>query len=216
MGAQRAVWRLGHGGRRRPGPILLAHAGSVSKPMIGIARYRPIADMSTVCEASRMGHIVIRRTLAAIFVAVASTACATGAEMDPRAAREQQWFYRDVLGSGQAQPTAVFLSSDYSTVVFSVTCDNRLRELVLRSRLEVAPDASQLEPITISSSSSTVRLRTRVDKDYVEGRTPITKELSNLLRSTGDLEVLVPSEMGEPLYVGRAEPLRKLALTCRN
>ena len=42
----------------------------------------------------------------------------------------------------------------------------------------------------------------------------LTEELASILRSDGDLEVFVPTEMGEPLYVGRAEPLRALGLAC--
>lgn len=132
------------------------------------------------------------------------------------AAREQRWLYRETLGSGEVKPLAVFLAWDYSAVVFSVTCDRRTRELVLRSELEVGPLAPAVEPLKISSSSSTVRLHTIVVDGYLEGRTRVTKELASILRSDGDLEVFVPTEMGEPLHVGRAEPLRRLGLMCSN
>jgi hypothetical protein len=130
------------------------------------------------------------------------------------AAREQQWVYRDTLGSGQVEPTAVFLSWDYSSVVFSATCDAKTRELVVRSALETGPDAPSVEPLEISSSSSTIRLHTTVRDGYFEGRTQVTEKLAKILRSESDLEVFVPTEMGEPIYVGRAEPLRRLGLAC--
>ena len=129
-------------------------------------------------------------------------------------ARERQWLYREVLGSGEVDPTAVFLSSDYSGVVFSAKCDRRTRELVLRSDIGTGPDAPATEPLEISSSSSTIRLRTTANDGQVEGRTRVTGELASILRSEGDLQVFIPTEMGEPLYVGRAEPLRGLALSC--
>lgn len=128
--------------------------------------------------------------------------------------REQQWLYRDVLGSGDVEPTAIFLSYDYREVVFSAKCDRRTRELVLRSAIETGPNAPAMEPVEISSTSSTVRLRTNVVDGYLEGRTHVTDVLTSILRSDGDLEVFIPNEMGEPFYVGRAEPLRRLGLEC--
>jgi len=152
----------------------------------------------------------------AALAAVAAASCATGRQVGPQTAREQQWIYRTVLGSGDQQPTAVFLAWDYSGVIFSATCDKRTGELVLRSEVESKFDAPAVEPIEISSTASTVRLRTRAVENYLEGRSVLTEELNTILRSKGDLEVFVPSEMGEPLYVGRAAPLRKVALGCRS
>ena len=129
-------------------------------------------------------------------------------------ARDQQWLFRETLGSGDIKPTAVFLVWDYSAVAFSATCDLRTRELVLRSKLETGSGAPAVEPLEISSMSSTVILRTTVNDGYLEGRTPVTEELTSILRAEGDLEVFVPTEMGEPLYVGRAEPLRRVGLAC--
>ncbi|HUE78964.1 MAG TPA: hypothetical protein VMN38_04980 [Sphingomicrobium sp.] len=132
------------------------------------------------------------------------------------AAREQQWLYRDTLGSGQLEPTAVFLSWDYSAVVFSATCDRRTRELVLRSALETGPGAPAVKPLEIGFGESTVLLRTIVSDGFLEGRTQVTEELATILRSDSDLEVTIPNEMGEPFYVGRGEPLRRLGLACGN
>lgn len=128
--------------------------------------------------------------------------------------REAQWLYREKLGNGEERPTAVFLSWDYSAVVLSATCDRRTGELVLRSEIETGPDAPAAESLEISSGSLTVVLRTTERDGYFEGRTLLTDELSSIFRSVGDLEVFVPTEMGEPFYVGQAEPLRRLGLTC--
>jgi hypothetical protein len=129
-------------------------------------------------------------------------------------AREQQWLYRDVLGDGSAKPTAAFLAWDYSEVAFTATCDRQTRELVLRSKLEHGPNAPPFEPLEISSTRGSVKLRTEVLDGYLEGRTEVTAALKRVLRTNGDLEVFIPSEMGEPLYVGRARPLRQVGLGC--
>jgi hypothetical protein len=131
-----------------------------------------------------------------------------------RSAREQQWLYRDALADGSAKPVAVFLAWDYSEVVFTATCDQQTREVVLRSSLEHGPHAPPFEPLEISSNHGTVKLRTEVRDGYVEGRTKVTAALRRVLQTNGDLEVFVPSEMGEPLYVGRAQPLRRIGLGC--
>ena len=148
---------------------------------------------------------------------LACAACSHGSERQakPQAAREQQWLFRETLGSGDVEPTAVFLSWDYSSVVFTARCDRRTKELVLRSELESGPHAPDVKPLEISSDASTVRMRTSVVEGYFEGRSQVTKELASIMRSSGDLEVFVPTEMGEPLYVGRAEPLRRVSLMCR-
>ncbi len=178
-------------------------------------RFPPIADIGKVGDASRMADVPRLTLLVASLVGIACTSCAPIRQVETRSAREQQWLFRDTLGSGDAEPTAVFLSWDYSSVVFSAKCDQHSRELVLRSDLEARPDAPALEPMEISSDGSTVSLRTTVNAGYLEGRTPVTNELATILRSPRDFEVFIPSEMGEPLHVGRAEPLRRLALTCR-
>ena len=58
-------------------------------------------------------------------------------------------------------------------------------------------------------------LRTVRHDRVFEGRTKITSDLVAVLSANGDLEIDLPNEMGEPIYIGQAEPLRRLAITCR-
>src|SRR5688572_27984411 len=110
-------------------------------------------------------------------------------------AREQQWVCRDALADGSAKPTAVFLAWDYSEVAFTATCDRHSRELVLRSKLDHQPNAALVEPLEISSTRGSVKLRTEVREGYIEGRTNVTAAVRRVLETNGDLEVLVPTEM---------------------
>lgn len=93
-------------------------------------------------------------------------------------------------------------------------CDNKTGELVLQTELETGQSAPAIEPIEITSSTLSAPMRTTVVGGVLEGRTKLTAELSRILRSKGDLEVFVPTEMGEPLYVGHAGALRRVGLKC--
>jgi hypothetical protein len=170
--------------------------------------FRPIADIQHWCDDDAMSITM------SLLVLIGG---ATGEHGDrSRAmAREQQWLYREVLGDGAAKPTAAFLSWDYSEVAFTATCDRQAHELVLRSKLETGANAQHVEPVEISSAHGAVKLRTEVLDGYLEGRTKVTSELRAVLQRDGDLEVFIPTDMGEPLYVGRAQPLRQVGLACR-
>lgn len=131
-------------------------------------------------------------------------------------AREHRWIYRDVLGDGSAKVTAAFLAWDYSEVVFTATCDRQTRELVIWSRLDADLHSPSVEPLEISSALGSVKLRTEIVDGYIEGRTEITEVLTKILETRGEIEVFVPSDMGEPFYVGQAQPLRKVGLGCKS
>ncbi len=148
-------------------------------------------------------------------VSVFPAAAQGGAPEYTVAAREQQWLYRETLGEGTPKPTAIFLSSDYSAVIFTITCDRSSGELVVRNPLQPEEEPPESFSIKIASDVGTVPLRTVLHDRVLEGRTTITSDLVEILRAEGDLEIDAPNEMDEPLYVGRAEPLRRLALSCR-
>ena len=129
-------------------------------------------------------------------------------------ARELQWLYRARLGSGAPEPTAIFLSWDYSAVVFTATCDRRRRELVLRYHLPAEWEQTHAGPMEIASGTATVPLRTIRRDRILEGRTRLSSQLVRVLGSQGDLEITASNEMEEPWYVGRAGPLRRLVRSC--
>ena len=159
----------------------------------------------------------LRLTSALLLVALA--ALPSLAQIDPlkdtAATREQQWLFRETLGEGTPMPTAVFLSWDYSSVIFTTTCDQKSGELVVRNPLQADDKLPELFMIKIASQAGIVSLRTVRHDRVLEGRTKITSDLVAVLSANGDLEIDLPNEMGEPIYIGQAEPLRRLAITCR-
>ena len=66
----------------------------------------------------------------------------------------------------------------------------------------------------IASGTLSVPLRTVRRARVLEGRTKLTPQLRRVLVSRTALEITAPNEMDEPWYVGRAGPLRRLALAC--
>jgi hypothetical protein len=134
---------------------------------------------------------------------------------DTATAREQQWLFREALGEGTQMPTAVFLSWDYSRVILTATCDLKSTELVVRNHLQADDKLPELFTIKIASQAGIVSLRTVRHDRVLEGRTKITSDVVAVLSARGDLEIDLPNEMGEPIYVGQAEPLRRLVQMCR-
>ncbi len=120
-----------------------------------------------------------------------------------------------MLGDGKPAPIAVFLSWDYSAVIFTVTCDRSSGELVIRNPLQPEDEVPKKFTIKIASKPGAVSLQTTLNNRVLEGRTKITNDLIALLGAKGDLEIEAPNEMGEPIYVGRADPLRSMAFSCR-
>jgi hypothetical protein len=131
------------------------------------------------------------------------------------AARNQQWVYRDTLGSGTVRPTAIFLSRDYSAVVFAITCDRSSGELVVRYILQPEAVIPESFSLRVMSATTSVPLQTVLVGGMLESRSTVSREFREVLRSEGALEIDAPNELGEPWGIGRAEPLRKLALGCR-
>ena len=113
------------------------------------------------------------------------------------------------------KPSAVFLSYDYSAVLFRVTCDADHRELVVEYYGDGEVPLSAEQPITLRKASS-VRLKTRMAAGHLEGRTKIAGELRRMMSEPGDLEIDAPNAMDEPWRVGRAEPLFRVARACRS
>lgn len=134
---------------------------------------------------------------------------------DTAAAREQQWLFRETLAEGTQMPTAVFLSWDYSSVILTATCDLKSSELVVRNPLQADDKLPELFTIKIASQAGVVSLRTVRHDRVLEGRTKITRDVVAVLNAKGDLEIDLPNEMGEPIHVGQAEPLRRLVQMCR-
>ena len=151
-----------------------------------------------------------------MFATVVSLAIAASLPASsPIAAREGQWVQRQVLGDGTRQPTAVFLSWDYSTVIFTVTCDRPRKEVVLRHYLDAGVEPPSVPQIIFRSGRRTVAFKTTREGNVVIARALMTAPLHALLTGRGELEIDAPNEMNEPYYVGFGRPLRNVALACR-
>jgi hypothetical protein len=121
--------------------------------------------------------------------------------------------FRREWGHGRVDPTAIFLSWDYSSVVFRATCDTARKELVLVYFGDEETTLSAGEPMAIRGSR-TVELQTRLIDGRLEGRVKVTPDTLRAWSGSAQLEIDAPNAMGEPWYVGQAGPLRRLARLC--
>jgi len=135
---------------------------------------------------------------------------------------DQQWVLREVLGSGDKRPTAIFLSWDYSSVVFRATCDPQMGELVLEYFGDgaVSLESAHRLALGVSGAPAHIRFRTRYlrhdrSSGRLEGRVSVTPGLLRLLAHPQGIDIHAPNEMDEGWHVGRAEPLRRVAESCK-
>lgn len=136
---------------------------------------------------------------------VLSAAAASASAED----RDAQWSFAQ-RADGRA--VATFRSWDNKTVVFTITCDRRTKDIVLQYALDAAGYPVRGKP-TLRVGEAAFKTNRR--GDHLEGRSRLTRQLRNMLVSMHDVEVDAPNEIGEPWYVGRASPFRKVALACR-
>lgn len=130
------------------------------------------------------------------------------------AARESQWLYREYGTGDERQSIAIFVSWDYSAVIFAARCDSRNRGLVLDYYLRPDWEDADALPITLGSGKQFVSLVTRREGYILRARTRVTPQLRLLLTNDEDIEILASNDMDEPWYVGRAEALRRVASGC--
>jgi len=127
------------------------------------------------------------------------------------AARDDQWVAREEMGDGSLGPAALFLSWDYSAVLFRATCDQG--DLVMDYFGDGEVAVTEAPPMSLYGRS-TVTLRTRVVDGRLEGRVKVTDAVLQALEVSHELQIDAPNEMSEPWYVGQAKPLLALARRC--
>jgi hypothetical protein len=130
------------------------------------------------------------------------------------AGREDQWVLRTELGDGAFNETAIFLSWDFSAVLFRLQCDQDRHEVVLTyfgDEVSVAVDAPQL---TIEGGHVAAPMRTTLTPFGLEARLSPSEPGYSVYRTPTDLTIIAPNAMNEPWYVGRAEPLRRVMQAC--
>lgn len=152
-----------------------------------------------------MFHFVV--TLSVLLVAAfPSTATAD---------RNDQWLLRSDLGDGKLRATAVFLTWDYSAVLFRATCDAARGELVLRYYGDGEVPLTAQDALALRRTLS-LPLVTEFANGYLEGRAKLSDELLSMLSSGSvELEIDAPNAMETPWYVGNAAALFRVAQSCR-
>ncbi len=169
-----------------------------------------------------------------LFLALAILITATPMIAEAQVDRSRQWIYRDKLGSGSEKPSAAFLSWNYASVILLATCkaDNNGNTGKAGNggiTLHYFPDPptvkldkdgyylpAKFADFSFSRGDTTVMFPATVKQQSVRGDINVTARLLALLKpGKDDLEIYANNEMGEPWYVGQAEPLYRLALVCR-
>ncbi|WP_425998918.1 hypothetical protein [Caulobacter sp. DWR1-3-2b1] len=128
------------------------------------------------------------------------------------AGRDDQWLLRQ---DGAERPVAIFLSWDSRAILFRATCDTARGELVLEYHGDGEARLSARDSLVLQKQAYALRLRTLLVDGRLLGRRLVDKAMIEVLSKPGDLEIDAPNIMGEPWYVGRAEPLLTIARQCR-
>ncbi len=137
--------------------------------------------------------------------------------------RNQQWVYRDTLGSGDKYPTAVFLSWDYSSVIFLAECSKNSVDNIesingAGIRLYYFYNSDEDDIISSMILNRGIKHIESVavkDSEVFYSDFSISTKLLEILKPNNvELEIDARNDMGEPWYVGQAEPLYQLAKTC--
>jgi hypothetical protein len=150
-------------------------------------------------------RVIINTVGVAMFIVLS---CGT----TPTIADDDQWIFRQTLGSGNDKPTAIFLSWDYGTVLFRATCDRSTHELVPEYFGDGAIPLTASDDLGIHGTG-TAMLSTQLVNGALRGE--INADLLLAVFDADNLEIDAPNEMGEPWHVGRAEPLRRLTRLCQ-
>ncbi|MEE9434613.1 MAG: hypothetical protein V3V15_10285 [Sphingorhabdus sp.] len=169
-----------------------------------------------------------------LFLALAILVTAAPMLAEGKSDRDLQWIYRDKLGSGSESPSAAFLSWNYASVILLATCkadehggDGKAGNGGITLHYFPDPPTVKIDKdgyylpakfpdFSFSRGGTTVRFPATVKKQSVRGDLNVTARLLALLKpGKDDLEIYAAMEMGDPWYVGQAEPLYRLALTCK-
>ena len=152
---------------------------------------------------------------------------------DPVGDRDLQWIFRDKQGDGTASPAAIFLSWNYSGVIMKAECsadefgnsgkagNGGMTLFYYPDPVVVRPDEygqyadAPFSPYVLTRGKQSLQFPAKVSRSGISGSIAITPQLLAILKpATNELEIEATNEMDEPWYVGQAEPLYRLALTC--
>lgn len=144
---------------------------------------------------------------------------------DNRDDRDFQWLFREHHGDGTQTPTAVFLSWNYSSVIFRASCEKDCGSINLAYYPEDVvgqrtPNglliASSFEPMGFERGNKSKYAKVRENGDTVEATFKIDDALLDILApGSQELTIIAANPEGDPWYVGQAAPLYQLAKACR-
>lgn len=157
---------------------------------------------STVCAS-----------LAAILnAAVISPICASN--------RDEQWIFRSV-GPNKGNGVVVFMSSDYSQVLFRVRCQPG--GLLVVQYFGERPSLDRDRPLAIilneeGDDQLNLGMQTRVAEygghPILEGRLELTSSIKSSVVLAREISIDAPNEMDEPWRTGTAAILKGLIQSC--
>jgi hypothetical protein len=131
------------------------------------------------------------------------------------AAHDDQWIYRPTTNNNQ-HDLAIFLSWDYSAVLFRVWCEHP-RGLVIQYFGDgVAPFKGHSIALVANGYHPMSTTDTRYGGNSIlQARIPLTQSLIAEIESASEIDIDAPNESEEPWYTGTASPLKRVIQKCR-
>ena len=126
-----------------------------------------------------------------------------------RANDDEQWIYR----VSDNQPIVVFMSWDFTKVLFRVTCTKRT--LSIEYFGDDAIELKKGDPMAILLDDREQQLAVSFHGKSLEGHIDLTPRLSAAIATAQRIDIVAPNEMGEPWYTGPAPALKRLVKECR-
>ncbi len=129
---------------------------------------------------------------------LAATAARAAPAMD-------EWRYTPATPDAPA--TAEHLATD-----LRARCDKKRRELMVTFTIE----AGLIDPpeVLLLPDDREWPMTVVVDGLKIEGRLPVSADFAHDIEQAMLIEIWVPTEMGEALHTGRADPLRRIVRDC--
>ena len=166
--------------------------------------------------------VPMRILLAMCLTLICGAASAAEALMN----RDAQWIYRERNGDGGGQPSATFLSWNYSAVLFNARCDRSIHTVTLTFQADPGVDMRKSwdrRPLTVVLGKNRMTFATVISEEgpfvapsVLKGTIKVTPKVLAAFARSADEEVSIeaPEEEHGEWFVGKAEPLRRLVRTC--
>jgi hypothetical protein len=129
--------------------------------------------------------------------------------------RGELWSFRQEIEAGEQIPVAAFMFPESQDVLLQARCDRLTHNFMIEyfPGKEIS-QSSEDTFLTIKGDSIIYPIRAEVIDLGVVGWSRPTSRLLDALHQPGGFRIAVPAER-EPLNVGRAEPLQRVAELCQ-